>query len=632
MSTYREIHGKAVKSLDTDPSATTDEGQIWYNTSSDTFKTILVTEAWASAAPLMQKRTDPSGFGTQTANVCATGNIPPRTAVTEEYNGIGWSGGGTASQAGQYRAGFGTLTAGVIAGARTPAPAASNATEEYDGSSWTAGGNLPASIYLPGNQAAGTLTAGLTFGGDTGPGASFPTASYEYNGTGWTAGNPTNTARSFGAGSGSQTAAFFACGTTPPFSPSNDSVHFEQYDGTNWATGPNLNSARISTAAGGDTTAGIVFGGEIRPGPAVSNKLEKWDGTSWTTSPATMGTGRMGTGRALGTGSATANIASGGYTTTPVNTTEEYNLSANVITAGAWSSGPNMITGRAAVKGAGTQLAAWALGGETAPGPTVNSTENFDGSSWTAGGAFPATTRSAFTCGTQTAGLGAGGNSSPGQTPYNTASAEYDGSSWTASPGALSPGKGYGAMSGVQTTALATGGDGPTNPSHPFAQVGVQSYNGSSWSSETNYPTTFYGGTGAGISETAAVVWGGSAPYPGTNPSTADYNGSSWTLVATTITNAGAPSTSGCQGTNQSPATSCGSMGGTSGGVGFFQWNDTAWSTLPNMGTGGDRGGAGTLTAAIAFGGYHPGEPRMNDTEEYTPESTAVNVKTLTQS
>ena len=50
------------------------------------------------------------------------------------------------------------------------------------------------------------------------------------------------------------------------------------------------------------------------------------------------------------------------------------------------------------------------------------------------------------------------------------------------------------------------------------------------------------------------------------------------------------------------------------------------------MGTGGDRGGAGTLTGAIAFGGYHPGTPRLAATEEFTPESTVLNVKTLTQS
>ena len=45
MATYREIHGKAIKSLDTDPSAETDAGQIWYNTASNTFKSIVNTRS-----------------------------------------------------------------------------------------------------------------------------------------------------------------------------------------------------------------------------------------------------------------------------------------------------------------------------------------------------------------------------------------------------------------------------------------------------------------------------------------------------------------------------------------------------------------------------------------------------------
>ena len=458
MSTYRKIHGRSIQAVTTDPSESVAEGQVWYNTTSDTFKSVISSEAWSSASPLNQKRVDASGFGTQTANVCATGNIPPRTGVTEEYDGTGWSAGGTASQAGQYRAGFGTLTAGAVAGARTPAPASSNATEHYNGTSWTSGGNLPASIYLPGNQAAGTQTAGLAFGGDTGPGSSFPTASYEYDGSSWSSGGSTNTARSYGAGSGTQTAAFFACGTTPPFSVDNASVAFEQYNGSSWTSGPNLNTARLSTAAGGDTTAGLVFGGEVA-GPAKTNKLETWDGTSWTLSPATLGTARLGTGRALGTGSNTANIASGGYTTTPVATTEEYNKSTNVITAAAWSSGSNYPGPASSVRGFGTvHSASVAIGGETGPGPTVIACYQYDGSSWTSAGSIPSTGRNVFAYGTQTAGLYSGGNTAPGQNPITNASAEWDGSSWTGGP-TVPTSRGFGASSGVQTSALSTGGD-----------------------------------------------------------------------------------------------------------------------------------------------------------------------------
>ena len=50
MTTYRNIHGRSDKAVSTDPTESVAEGQIWYNTTSDTFKTVLVNEAWASAS------------------------------------------------------------------------------------------------------------------------------------------------------------------------------------------------------------------------------------------------------------------------------------------------------------------------------------------------------------------------------------------------------------------------------------------------------------------------------------------------------------------------------------------------------------------------------------------------------
>ena len=50
MTTYREIHGRSIKAVSTDPTAEVTEGEIWYNTTSNTFKSVLVSEAWSSAA------------------------------------------------------------------------------------------------------------------------------------------------------------------------------------------------------------------------------------------------------------------------------------------------------------------------------------------------------------------------------------------------------------------------------------------------------------------------------------------------------------------------------------------------------------------------------------------------------
>ena len=46
MSTYRKIHGRSIQSVTTDPSESVAEGQVWYNSNSDTFKSVLVNEAW----------------------------------------------------------------------------------------------------------------------------------------------------------------------------------------------------------------------------------------------------------------------------------------------------------------------------------------------------------------------------------------------------------------------------------------------------------------------------------------------------------------------------------------------------------------------------------------------------------
>jgi hypothetical protein len=41
MTTYKELFGKYVQNYASDPTSTDAEGQIWYNTTSGTFKTAL---------------------------------------------------------------------------------------------------------------------------------------------------------------------------------------------------------------------------------------------------------------------------------------------------------------------------------------------------------------------------------------------------------------------------------------------------------------------------------------------------------------------------------------------------------------------------------------------------------------
>jgi hypothetical protein len=56
MTTYKELFGKAVKYLSTDPDNAQAEGQVWYNSTSGTFKSIVASAAWSSGSPLITAR------------------------------------------------------------------------------------------------------------------------------------------------------------------------------------------------------------------------------------------------------------------------------------------------------------------------------------------------------------------------------------------------------------------------------------------------------------------------------------------------------------------------------------------------------------------------------------------------
>ena len=49
MATYEDIYGKRVKEFDSDPTLdSTYEGQVWYNSTSGTLKSLVAFGAWRS--------------------------------------------------------------------------------------------------------------------------------------------------------------------------------------------------------------------------------------------------------------------------------------------------------------------------------------------------------------------------------------------------------------------------------------------------------------------------------------------------------------------------------------------------------------------------------------------------------
>ena len=228
MTTYKEIHGKAIKSISSDLSESTDAGQIFYNTTGNVFKSIVATQAWSGSGPLITARDSLAGFGTQTAAVACGGDEPPQSNKTEEYNGTGWTSATNYPLSIKHNVGCGTETAGLVCGGnKTPGPAYTDVTNEYDGSSWTSGGSLaqgPLGIHAVfGTQPAAVQASG--YGRPPNPGSNTPTAE-EYNGTSWTATNAVNNARRAHSGGGAQTAGLISGG----FDGSNRLANSEEYN------------------------------------------------------------------------------------------------------------------------------------------------------------------------------------------------------------------------------------------------------------------------------------------------------------------------------------------------------------------------------------------------------------------
>ena len=95
------------------------------------------------------------------------------------------------------------------------------------------------------------------------------------------------------------------------------------------------------------------------------------------------------------------------------------------------------------------------------------------------------------------------------------------------------------------------------------------------------------------------------------------------------------------------PSTDCLEFGGRIQGappttfrLNCSTYDGTAWSTAPNLATARGLSGSGNGPVGDIWGaaGYWPGPPtgptgnRTNTTEHFSVETTAINVKTLTQS
>ena len=623
MTTYKEIFGKQIKQLSTDP-ANDAEGQIWFNTTSGAFKTVVASGAWSSGSNLVGAvRSAVGSSGTQTASLSVGGESPGYINLVEEYNGSGWTTATNYPLSIQGPLVAGTQTAAVVCGGNTYPPSTDRTeTFEYDGSSWTASGALPAGRRALNNTGFGSQTAAVQSGGLI-PGG-VQNTSNEYNGSIWTAGNTINTNRYVHAGAGTLTAGIISGGVG--VAPSYTSLtNVEEYDGTTFTAVNSMSVGRGATAGSNQApqTSLIVFGGNSTPGSSI-NSTESYDGTNWTTQ-SNMALARQQLG---GSGSSSSSgLAFAGYSTTQVTATEEYNFSATATTGAVWASSGNINTSRYGLRGTGTQTAMVAAGGNIPPNSNTAATEEYNGFSWTSVTSLPAVIQDGNMTGTETASIYAGGTANSSPYPGNTNA--YNGSSWTSGGNMNTDVAQYG-LTGTSTAAVAFGGYIGSGPGRSDA---VQNYNGTSWSSNPTSLPALRGLFRTAGTQTATFMAGGNAP-PGPQPvTTLSYDGSSFSAEADSIVGF---NDCGAWGTANSAYYMGGDQPTGTGGTGpkssgNFYYNGTSWATSASITSGG-----GTFAWAKSsnqnglIAGGTPGHG--NRTEEFQPETTAANVKTLTSS
>jgi len=222
----------------------------------------------------------------------------------------------------------------------------------------------------------------------------------------WSTGGTVSTAREYGAGCGTQTAALLAGGYR--YSPNTGVADSEEYNGTGWTEGDELSTAGYKRGGLGTQTAAVVGPGHST-GPVVAS-TEEYDGTTW----SNVGDANSARDEAHGFGTQTAGCISGGTPYTA--STEEYNGTGWTAAEDANSS----VAGRGA---AGTQIAGLMMGGQ----PLTTNTEEYDGTDWAEAGELSTGRVSQCGIGLQTAALCCGGN-----TPSVSALVEeYDGSSFS---------------------------------------------------------------------------------------------------------------------------------------------------------------------------------------------------------
>ena len=422
----------------------------------------------------------------------------PTQTWTEEYDGTSWTAANAMSICRNSGGGNGTQTAALVAGGIMTYPNKTSATEEYDGTNWSNGGSLSIARYL--NLSTGTQNDAVTTGGQPGS-----TSTEEYNGSTWATGG------NLPGGKGDVTGAMMGVGAYDAtfaggMTPTRLSDNF-QYDGASWSVRPPYPLAIAQVGRAGTSTAGIVAGGRTNTGVS-SRGVSTYNDTIDTCIPiftwSAGGSLSIAVYDHMGTGTQNAALSVGGFTPAGITSaTNEYNGST-------WASANSAPANVSAAAAAGILSAGLVFGGN--PGGT--STIEYDGTNWSAGGALIQGRGYLFGgAGTQNAAKAFGGLVGP---TFYASTENYDGSSWSATTCMSVARSALGAtQKGTQNSVLAFGGY--TGPGC-ISSTCVEGWNGTAWSTHSDIISGMGFGNGRGSSDIDAMRVAG---Y--THPSAAAY-------------------------------------------------------------------------------------------------------------
>ena len=288
MATYKGINGFAVQSVASDP--TFDEGQVWYNNTSYSFKlsAISTSGSWATSGNLNTARGIIASAGTDTAGLATGGNAG--TTNCEKFNGSVWTNTTAFPTPTTYMAGCGTQTAALTAGGGSGYV---TDVKKFNGTTWSANPNgIPYGAEA--SSLLGIQTAAIWFGGGGAPGPGYPAECASFNGTSFSSTPSLNNDKRYGSmATGTQTAGLAAVGGSP------QTANTEKWNGSTWTNSGNLPFVNYNVSGNGVGTQGaaMLWLGS-KPGPNTTTQY--FNGSTWSDQSASL------------TYSATAVAASGG--------------------------------------------------------------------------------------------------------------------------------------------------------------------------------------------------------------------------------------------------------------------------------------------------------------------------------